>query len=30
MRVALFVTCFNDTVFPRTGRAVTELLERLQ
>ena len=29
MRVALFVTCFNDTLFPSTGRAVVELLERL-
>ena len=29
MRVALFITCFNDTLFPRTGRAVVELLERL-
>ena len=29
MRVALFVTCFNDTLFPGTGRAVVELLERL-
>ena len=29
MRVALFVTCFNDTLFPDTGRAVVSLLERL-
>ena len=29
MRVALFVTCFNDTLFPRTGQAVVRLLERL-
>jgi L-lactate dehydrogenase complex protein LldE len=29
MRIALFVTCLNDTLFPRTGRAVVELLERL-
>jgi L-lactate dehydrogenase complex protein LldE len=29
VRVALFVTCFNDTLFPSTGRAVVELLERL-
>ncbi|QMU77654.1 (Fe-S)-binding protein [Streptacidiphilus sp. PB12-B1b] len=29
MRVALFLTCFNDTVFPETGRAVVRLLERL-
>ena len=29
MRVALFITCFNDTLFPETGRAVVTLLERL-
>ncbi len=29
MRVSLFVTCFNDTLFPRTGRAVVEVLERV-
>jgi L-lactate dehydrogenase complex protein LldE len=29
MRVALFITCFNDTLFPQTGRAVVRLLERL-
>jgi L-lactate dehydrogenase complex protein LldE len=29
MRVALFVTCVNDAVHPRTGRAVVALLERL-
>jgi L-lactate dehydrogenase complex protein LldE len=29
VRVALFITCFNDTLFPDTGRAVVELLERL-
>jgi L-lactate dehydrogenase complex protein LldE len=29
MRVALFVTCFNDTLFPQAGRAVVTLLERL-
>ena len=29
VRVALFITCFNDTLFPRTGRAVVALLERL-
>jgi L-lactate dehydrogenase complex protein LldE len=27
--VTLFVTCFNDTLFPQTGRAVVRLLERL-
>ncbi|MFD3993009.1 (Fe-S)-binding protein [Streptomyces sp. NPDC058583] len=29
MRVALFLTCFNDTMFPDTGRAVVTVLERL-
>jgi L-lactate dehydrogenase complex protein LldE len=29
MRVALFITCFNDTLFPETGQAVVRLLERL-
>ena len=29
MRVALFITCFNDTIFPQTGKAVVTLLERL-
>jgi L-lactate dehydrogenase complex protein LldE len=29
MQVALFVTCFNDTLFPETGRATVRLLERL-
>jgi L-lactate dehydrogenase complex protein LldE len=29
MRVALFVTCFNDTLFPQVGIATTQLLERL-
>ena len=29
MRVALFITCFNDSIFPGTGRAVVEVLERL-
>jgi L-lactate dehydrogenase complex protein LldE len=29
MRVSLFITCFNDTLFPSTGRAVVSLLERL-
>ncbi|GGT26288.1 Fe-S oxidoreductase [Streptomyces tanashiensis] len=29
MRIALFVTCFNDTMFPDTGRAVVSVLERL-
>ena len=29
MRVSLFITCFNDTLFPQTGQAVVRLLERL-
>ena len=29
MNVALFIACFNDTLFPSTGRAVVRLLERL-
>jgi L-lactate dehydrogenase complex protein LldE len=29
MRVALFVTCFNDTMFPESAKATIELLERL-
>ena len=29
MRVSLFITCFNDTIFPETGRATVRLLERL-
>jgi L-lactate dehydrogenase complex protein LldE len=29
MRLALFVTCLGDTLFPSAGRAVVRLLERL-
>jgi L-lactate dehydrogenase complex protein LldE len=29
VRVALFITCVNDTLFPETGRATVTLLERL-
>jgi L-lactate dehydrogenase complex protein LldE len=29
VRVGLFITCFNDTLFPRTGEAVVRVLERL-
>jgi L-lactate dehydrogenase complex protein LldE len=29
VRIALFLTCFNDTMFPQTGKAVVRLLERL-
>jgi L-lactate dehydrogenase complex protein LldE len=29
VRVALFITCANDALYPRTGQAVVTLLERL-
>lgn len=29
MQVTLFITCFNDTLFPNVGIATTQLLERL-
>jgi L-lactate dehydrogenase complex protein LldE len=29
MRIALFITCLNDTMFPETGKAVVRLLSRL-
>ena len=29
MRVSLFITCFNDTLFPEAGQATVRLLERL-
>jgi L-lactate dehydrogenase complex protein LldE len=29
VRVSLFITCFNDTLFPDAGRATVTLLERL-
>ncbi|MFH8987918.1 (Fe-S)-binding protein [Streptomyces sp. NPDC017940] len=29
MRIALFLTCVNDTLYPGTGRAVVKLLTRL-
>lgn len=29
MRASLFITCYNDMLFPETGRAVVRLLERL-
>jgi len=29
MRAALFITCFNDTLFPGVGRATVTVLERL-
>lgn len=28
-RVGLFITCFNDTLFPETGQATVRVLERL-
>ena len=27
--MALFITCYNDTLFPETGKAVVQVLERL-
>ena len=29
MRAALFITCFNDTLFPQTGSAAVAVLERV-
>ena len=29
MKVSLFITCFNDTLFPQTGQAAVHVLERL-
>jgi L-lactate dehydrogenase complex protein LldE len=29
LRIALFITCYNDTLFPETGKAVVRVLERL-
>jgi L-lactate dehydrogenase complex protein LldE len=29
MRTSIFITCYNDTLYPETGRAVVSLLERL-
>ena len=29
MHVSLFITCFNDTLFPQAGRATVQVLERL-
>lgn len=29
MRIALFIACFNDTLFPETGKSVVRLLRRL-
>jgi L-lactate dehydrogenase complex protein LldE len=29
MRASIFITCYNDTLYPETGRALVRLLERL-
>ena len=29
LRISLFITCYNDTLFPGTGKAVVRVLERL-
>jgi L-lactate dehydrogenase complex protein LldE len=29
VKISLFITCYNDTLFPDTGKAVVSLLERL-
>ena len=29
MKISLFITCYNDTLFPQTGKAVVSVLERL-
>ncbi|WP_234572580.1 (Fe-S)-binding protein [Rhodohalobacter sp. 614A] len=29
MQISLFITCFNDTLYPETGQAMVRLLERL-
>ena len=29
MRIALFITCFNDLLFPEVGQAMVRLLRRL-
>jgi L-lactate dehydrogenase complex protein LldE len=29
VRISLFITCYNDTLFPETGMAVVRVLERL-
>ncbi len=29
MQISLFITCFNDTLFPETGKAMVKLFERL-
>jgi L-lactate dehydrogenase complex protein LldE len=29
LKISLFITCYNDTLFPETGKAVVSVLERL-
>jgi L-lactate dehydrogenase complex protein LldE len=29
VKISLFITCYNDTLFPQTGKAVVAILERL-
>jgi L-lactate dehydrogenase complex protein LldE len=29
LKIALFITCYNDTLFPETGKAIVRVLERL-
>jgi L-lactate dehydrogenase complex protein LldE len=29
LQISLFITCYNDTLFPQTGKAVVAVLERL-
>lgn len=29
MKISIFITCFNDTLFPETGKAMVRLFERL-
>ena len=29
MKCSLFITCFNDTLFPETGKSIVKVLERL-
>jgi L-lactate dehydrogenase complex protein LldE len=29
LKISLFITCYNDTLFPETGKAVVAVLERL-
>lgn len=29
MHISLFITCYNDTLFPETGKAMVQLFERL-